>query len=116
MAPIPIGKKSEGGYQTPGWNCYACQDTGIVPDYLVRMIQGYEDYNCQTHKNLLCTCNARVKWTNLRDCFDLSLTENQRQWFHDYRHKDWVESMEAMAKKDPKHRAMVESIQGYTHQ
>lgn len=98
----------------PSWDCFCCQDSGIVPDYLVRMLDGYENYYCETHKNVLCTCVSSTRYASLYDAFDQSLTREQRQWFHDYVRDGWIATNKAIASGDPTHKEIVAKIAQFT--
>lgn len=59
----------------PSWNCFCCQDTGIIQTNLIRLVIPKYDYNrdripvCQRLK-----CYEGSKWMHLKDNLDMRLT------------------------------------------
>jgi hypothetical protein len=101
MPPIELNKPTDDqGTYFPNWDCFACQDSGTVPDHLARMLPGYEDYDSHKHKNLRCRCSAGSKYECLSNAFDNSLTHDQMRSIHYFNHANWISTAKAIAEKD----------------
>ena len=96
--PIPLRKPlDDKALFFPQWNCFCCHDSGIVAALLVRSIPAYETYDPSIHKNLLCTCLASSRFSDIRDAFDQGLTREWREHLHNQSFDDWMATNKAIA-------------------
>lgn len=113
--PIPLRKpQDDKALFFPRWDCFCCHDSGIVPDYLIRMIPSYEDYSGSTHKNVLCTCVAASRFSGMRDAFDNSLTRDQQAFFHQHCFDDWLATNKAIANGSTKRQELMGAISTFS--
>ncbi|GFE72260.1 hypothetical protein [Chroococcus sp. FPU101] len=79
----------------PSWNCFCCEDSGIVRTRLAKMvIQGFNP-NCD--RIPICQapgCNAGAKWLHLDGNIDLRLTAAICQEFDRISREDWRQTTE----------------------
>lgn len=77
LDPIVARPEDEPTFQReiwqPTWNCFCCQDTGVIRPHLIRLVM--KDYNWNIHKIPACRnpkCNASSKLgeaiTHMLDC------------------------------------------------
>lgn len=83
----------------PDWDCFACRNTGWIAANLVRLIDGYEQYNSNEYKNVTCSCHHGAHWRHSQasSSFDNSFTPAIRAVLHEFSRKDWIETNKAIA-------------------
>ncbi|BAZ19512.1 hypothetical protein NIES4073_03820 (plasmid) [Kalymmatonema gypsitolerans NIES-4073] len=99
IEPIVARVEDEPGYQReiwePTWNCFCCQDTGIVRPHLAsKVIKGY---NWNIHKLPVCTrpnCNGFTQLSaGIAHMLDQRLTATVCQQLDQLERESWEETI-----------------------
>lgn len=97
LPPARMRQEDEPDYQKeiwkPSWNCYCCEDTGMVTAVLARMV--ISDYQYGRDRIPICQCpgcNKGNQHLHLEGCFDLRLTATICQELDRISRQSWAET------------------------
>lgn len=98
ISPLVVRAEDEPGYQKeiwqPTWNCFCCQDTGIVRPHLARLV--IDGYDWNIHKLPACRnskCNAATKFSDpVAMMTDSRLTATICQQLDQLSREDWKQT------------------------
>jgi len=100
MDPIVARPEDEPGFEReiwqPRWNCFCCQDTGIVRSHLVKLVM--KDFDWNIHKLPVCRnpkCNAAPPFSEkVAHMLDCRLSATLCQQLDEFSREDWKQTIQ----------------------
>jgi hypothetical protein len=99
LPPEPIRREDQPGYEKeiwqPSWECFCCEDSGIVRSHLASMvIRGYDSKRDRIPICQAPGCSAGVNWLHLEGNIDMRLTAAICQELDRINREDWQKTTE----------------------